>query len=113
MVPPESQKYPGLFFSVPGDEKKFGGCLSAGRGFVHISVSGDLEPCSFFRLIQAYPNTALCFAGRSTGGNRFCRCIQCYPVPIFLLGKFYPKQYTPMYCRNQLSSHIHTIQQRY
>jgi len=39
------EKYPALFLSFPGDEGLFGGCLSAGRGFVHISPSGDLEPC--------------------------------------------------------------------
>jgi MoaA/NifB/PqqE/SkfB family radical SAM enzyme len=32
---------------VPGDEKDFGGCLSAGRGFVHVSAEGNLEPCPF------------------------------------------------------------------
>lgn len=36
-----------LFFAFPGDEAKFGGCLSAGRGFCHISPTGDLEPCPF------------------------------------------------------------------
>jgi MoaA/NifB/PqqE/SkfB family radical SAM enzyme len=36
-----------LFVNVPGDEKDFGGCLSAGRGFVHVSAEGDLEPCPF------------------------------------------------------------------
>ena len=40
-------KYPALFISVPGDEKQFGGCLSSGRGFVHITADGDLEPCPF------------------------------------------------------------------
>ncbi len=40
-------KFPALFISVPGDEKDFGGCLSAGRGFVHVSAEGDLEPCPF------------------------------------------------------------------
>jgi MoaA/NifB/PqqE/SkfB family radical SAM enzyme len=39
------EKYSALFISFPGDEKMFGGCLSAGRGFLHISPSGDLEPC--------------------------------------------------------------------
>lgn len=37
----------GVFVTFPGDEKQFGGCLSAGRGFVHVSSSGDLEPCPF------------------------------------------------------------------
>ena len=40
-------KLPGLFVSFPGDEEAFGGCLSAGRGFIHISAEGDLEPCPF------------------------------------------------------------------
>jgi MoaA/NifB/PqqE/SkfB family radical SAM enzyme len=40
-------KFPGLFFAFPGDEEKFGGCLSAGRGFLHINPEGDLEPCPF------------------------------------------------------------------
>lgn len=29
----------------PGDEEKFGGCVSAGKGFVHITPSGDVTPC--------------------------------------------------------------------
>ncbi len=41
------EKYPALFIGVPWDEQDVGGCLSAGRGFVHISASGDLEPCPF------------------------------------------------------------------
>lgn len=40
-------RLPGLFVSFPGDEEMFGGCLSAGRGFIHISAEGDLEPCPF------------------------------------------------------------------
>jgi len=38
---------PGLFVALPGDEEIFGGCLAAGRGFVHISPEGRLEPCPF------------------------------------------------------------------
>ncbi|MGA2121301.1 MAG: radical SAM protein [Methanoregula sp.] len=38
-------KFPALFIGFPGDEDAYGGCLAAGRGFVHISPSGDLEPC--------------------------------------------------------------------
>lgn len=41
------KRYPALFVSVPGDEDQFGGCISSGRGFVHISANGDLEPCPF------------------------------------------------------------------
>ena len=37
----------GLFVALPGDEEAFGGCLAAGRGFVHISPEGYLEPCPF------------------------------------------------------------------
>lgn len=40
-----SEKYPAIFIAFPGDEEVFGGCLSAGRGFVHVSHTGDLEPC--------------------------------------------------------------------
>ena len=36
-----------LHIAFPGNEKLFGGCLAAGRGFVHISASGDVEPCPF------------------------------------------------------------------
>jgi MoaA/NifB/PqqE/SkfB family radical SAM enzyme len=39
------QKNP--IIALPGDEEKFGGCLAGGRGFMHISASGDLEPCPF------------------------------------------------------------------
>jgi MoaA/NifB/PqqE/SkfB family radical SAM enzyme len=38
---------PALYILMPGDEKKYGGCLAAGRGFVHISAGGDVEPCPF------------------------------------------------------------------
>jgi MoaA/NifB/PqqE/SkfB family radical SAM enzyme len=38
---------PGLFVAFPGDEEIYGGCLAAGRGFVHISAEGRLEPCPF------------------------------------------------------------------
>lgn len=40
-------KYKGLFVAFPGDEKNFGGCLAAGRGFVHVGPEGSLEPCPF------------------------------------------------------------------
>ena len=29
----------------PGDEEFFGGCVSAGRGFAHVTPMGDLTPC--------------------------------------------------------------------
>jgi MoaA/NifB/PqqE/SkfB family radical SAM enzyme len=29
----------------PGDEEFFGGCVSAGRGFAHVTPKGDLTPC--------------------------------------------------------------------
>jgi MoaA/NifB/PqqE/SkfB family radical SAM enzyme len=41
------KKYSALFVNLPDDEKDFGGCLSSGRGFVHISAQGDIEPCPF------------------------------------------------------------------
>jgi MoaA/NifB/PqqE/SkfB family radical SAM enzyme len=40
-----NRKFPALFIGFPGDEDQYGGCLAAGRGFVHVSPSGDLEPC--------------------------------------------------------------------
>ena len=40
-------QWPALFITVPGHEAEVGGCLAAGRGFVHISAEGDLEPCPF------------------------------------------------------------------
>ncbi len=40
-----SRTLPALFVGFPGDEDAYGGCLAAGRGFVHVSPSGDLEPC--------------------------------------------------------------------
>lgn len=36
-----------LYVALPGEEDQYGGCLAAGRGFVHISSTGDLEPCPF------------------------------------------------------------------
>ncbi|MFC1948151.1 radical SAM protein [Chloroflexota bacterium] len=41
------KKHPSLFIAVPGDEEEIGGCLSAGRGFIHINPLGDVEPCPF------------------------------------------------------------------
>jgi len=36
-----------LFFAIPGAEAEVGGCLAAGRGFVHVTAEGDMEPCPF------------------------------------------------------------------
>lgn len=36
-----------IFISFPGDEKKMGGCLAAGRGLFHINPFGGAEPCPF------------------------------------------------------------------
>lgn len=47
---------PALFVSFPGDEEATGGCLAAGRGFVHISARGDVEPCPF----APYSDTSIC-----------------------------------------------------
>lgn len=33
--------------NFPADEYNRGGCLSAGRGFVHVNANGSLEPCTF------------------------------------------------------------------
>ena len=39
--------FPALFIAVPWDEMDVGGCLSSGRGFIHINAQGDVEPCPF------------------------------------------------------------------
>lgn len=36
-----------VFVSFPGDEKRSGGCVAAGRGFFHINSHGGAEPCPF------------------------------------------------------------------
>ena len=36
-----------LLIAFPGDERKAGGCLAAGRGFFHINFQGGAEPCPF------------------------------------------------------------------
>jgi MoaA/NifB/PqqE/SkfB family radical SAM enzyme len=41
------RRFPAVFIAVPWDEEEQGGCLASGRGFVHISATGDLEPCPF------------------------------------------------------------------
>lgn len=41
------RRFGAVFISVPGDEEEQGGCLGAGRAFVHISPNGNLEPCPF------------------------------------------------------------------
>ena len=38
---------PALFVAFPHDEVALGGCLAAGRGFIHINAIGDVEPCPF------------------------------------------------------------------
>jgi MoaA/NifB/PqqE/SkfB family radical SAM enzyme len=40
-------KFSALFIALPWDENEIGGCLSAGRGFIHISAEGAVEPCPF------------------------------------------------------------------
>ncbi|HRR54370.1 MAG TPA: radical SAM protein [Candidatus Methanomethylicus sp.] len=39
--------FPALFLAFPAGEAELGGCLAAGRGFVHISPEGRVEPCPF------------------------------------------------------------------
>ncbi len=36
---------PMFFIHSPGDEEAFGGCVSAARGFAHITPYGDVTPC--------------------------------------------------------------------
>jgi MoaA/NifB/PqqE/SkfB family radical SAM enzyme len=42
-----ASKHSALFIAFPGGEERFGGCLAAGRGFIHVSASGNVEPCPF------------------------------------------------------------------
>lgn len=39
--------YSFMTVSLPGDEEAFGGCLAAGRGFIHLADDGSLEACPF------------------------------------------------------------------
>jgi len=50
------KQFSALFISVPGDEEQFGGCLAAGRGFIHVSADGNVEPCPFVPFSDANLN---------------------------------------------------------
>ncbi|MCI0497255.1 MAG: radical SAM protein, partial [Thermoplasmata archaeon] len=39
------ERKPVYIIHSPGDEEFFGGCVSAGRGFAHVTPWGDLTPC--------------------------------------------------------------------
>jgi len=41
------ERHPAWFLAFPGGEEEFGGCLAAGRGFIHIDAQGRVEPCPF------------------------------------------------------------------
>ncbi len=51
------KKTKSLFIAFPGEESLFGGCLSAGRGFIHVSAKGNVEPCPFAPYSDADLNT--------------------------------------------------------
>ena len=40
-------EFKAMFVASAASEAAFGGCMAAGRGFVHVSADGDLEPCPF------------------------------------------------------------------
>ncbi len=40
-------KFPAIFVAIPGDEGELGGCGAAGRGLMHVSADGQVEPCPF------------------------------------------------------------------
>ncbi|MBN2880003.1 MAG: radical SAM protein [Clostridia bacterium] len=46
-MPGLSKEMDMLLIPLPGEEDKYGGCLAAGRGFLHISSTGSLEACPF------------------------------------------------------------------
>jgi len=54
-----------VILAFPGDEKAFGGCLAAGRGFFHISACGNAEPCPFAP-----------FSDRNLKENTLCEALQ-------------------------------------
>ncbi len=62
-----------LFFSAPGDESEYGGCLSAGRGFVHINANGDVEPCPFMPYSDVNVKDS---SLKDALGSRFLRAIR-------------------------------------
>lgn len=41
------RRFPAVFLSSSASEETFGGCMAAGRGFVHVNPEGDVEPCPF------------------------------------------------------------------
>lgn len=41
------KQFQAIFLAFPGDEDKYGGCLSSSRGFVHVAPDGRLEACPF------------------------------------------------------------------
>ena len=41
------KEYKAVFLNLPSDEEDVGGCLAAGRGFIHINAVGNVEPCPF------------------------------------------------------------------
>jgi MoaA/NifB/PqqE/SkfB family radical SAM enzyme len=41
------KRHHALVVAFPGDETEYGGCLAAGRGFLHVSPDGSLTPCPF------------------------------------------------------------------
>ncbi|HCM29181.1 MAG TPA: radical SAM protein [Treponema sp.] len=45
--PGRFDRLPYMTVSLPGDEEAFGGCLAAGRGFIHLADDGALEACPF------------------------------------------------------------------
>jgi len=47
LEPEFERDYNMLIVPLPGNEERYGGCLAAGRGFLHISASGSLEACPF------------------------------------------------------------------
>jgi MoaA/NifB/PqqE/SkfB family radical SAM enzyme len=45
--PENLEKMPCPVVALPGDEAAYGGCMAAGRGFIHIAPDGRLEACPF------------------------------------------------------------------
>ncbi len=59
------KELPALFVAFPGDEEALGGCLAAGRGFVHIRPDGRWSHAHFCLTLMSAEEASLQEALRS------------------------------------------------
>ena len=71
------ERFQAIFFDFPGDEYALGTCLSAGRGFIHISAEGNIEPCPFPHFqIQTCGQKLFGIASHRSCSEKFGRCLK-------------------------------------